>query len=64
MATVCITLSFAIAYAEMFTLAKQITAAQTSFVPFIAAAIFYYVFNLIVAMVMERFEKALNYYTI
>ena len=57
-------LSFAIAYAEMFTLAKQIAAAQTSFVPFIAAAIFYYVFNLIVAMVMERFEKALNYYTI
>ena len=57
-------LSFAIAYAEMFTLAKQIAAAQTSFVPFIAAALFYYVFNLIVAMVMERFEKALNYYTI
>ena len=57
-------LSFALSYAEMFTIAKQIAAAQTSFIPFVAAAVFYYVFNLIVAIVMERFEKALSYYTV
>ena len=57
-------LSFALSYAEMFTIAKQIAAAQTSFMPFVVAAVFYYVFNLIVAVVMERIEKALSYYTI
>jgi len=31
-------------------------------VPFVAAGIFYYVFNLIVAVVMEALEKKLNYY--
>ncbi len=55
-------LSFALAYAEMFTIAKQIAAAQTSFVPFVVAAVFYYVFNLVVAIVMERIEKSLQYY--
>ena len=57
-------LSFALSYAEMFTIAKQIAAAQTSFVPFVVAAVFYYVFNLLVALAMERIEKALSYYTI
>ena len=55
-------LSFALAYAEMFTIAKQIAAKETSFVPFIVAAIFYYSFNLVVALVMERIEKKLSYY--
>ena len=55
-------LAFVLAVAEMFTLAKQIAAAQTSMVPFIAAAIFYYVFNLIVAVAMEKLEKKLDYY--
>ncbi len=56
-------LAFSLAYAEMFTIAKQIAAKETSFMPFIAAAVFYYVFNAVVAFIMERFEKALNYYT-
>ena len=56
-------LSFALAYAEMFTIAKQIAAAQTTFIPFVVAAVFYYIFNLVVAVVMERFEKSLNYYS-
>ena len=47
---------------EMFTIAKQIAAANTTFVPFIVAAVFYYVFNLVVAVVMEGLEKKLNYY--
>ncbi|MGC4020229.1 MAG: amino acid ABC transporter permease [Muricomes sp.] len=55
-------LAFAIAYAEMFTTAKQIASAQTSIVPLVAAGIFYYIFNLIVALVMELLEKKLNYY--
>ena len=56
-------LAFSLAYAEMFTIAKQIAAKETSFMPFIAAAVFYYVFNAVVAFLMERIEKALNYYT-
>lgn len=55
-------LSFSLAYAEMFTIAKQIAAAQTTLVPFAVAAIFYYIFNLVVAVTMEKIEKKLNYY--
>ncbi|MDD3337905.1 MAG: amino acid ABC transporter permease [Lachnospiraceae bacterium] len=55
-------LAFAIAYTEMFTLAKQIAAKETTFVPFIVAAVFYYIFNLLVAVIMEHAEKKLNYY--
>ncbi len=55
-------LSFALAYAEMFTIAKQIAASQTSFMPFMVAAVFYYVFNLVVALIMEAIEKSLQYY--
>lgn len=55
-------LSFALAYAEMFTIAKQIAAAQTSFVPFVVAAVFYYLFNLVVAVAMEGIEKRMSYY--
>lgn len=55
-------LAFSLAYSEMFTIAKQIAAKETSFVPFIAAAVFYYVFNLLIAFIMEKIEKKLNYY--
>ena len=55
-------LAFTISIAEMFTVAKQIGAAQTSVMPLLAAGIFYYVFNLIVAKVMEYIEKRLSYY--
>ena len=55
-------LAFTIAIAEMFTTAKQIAAASTSMVPLIGAGVFYYVFNLLVAMLMERIEKKLSYY--
>lgn len=56
-------LAFSIAYAEMFTTAKAIAASQKSMVPFIAAAIFYYVFNFIVAALMEYWEKKMSYYS-
>lgn len=55
-------LAFVIAYAEMFTIAKRIAAKETSMIPFVAAGIFYYVFNLIVALVMNRLEKKMSYY--
>lgn len=55
-------LAFVLAVTEMFTLAKQIAAANTSMVPFVAAGIFYYIFNLIVAGVMAEIEKKLSYY--
>jgi polar amino acid transport system permease protein len=55
-------LAFVLSVTEMFTNAKQIAADHTSMIPFIAAGIFYYVMNLLVAFIMERVEKKLNYY--
>ncbi len=55
-------LAFVVAVAEMFTIAKQIASSQTTMTPFICAALFYYIFNLVVAVVMDRIEKKLNYY--
>jgi len=55
-------LAFVLAVAEMFTIAKQIASSQTTMIPFIAAGIFYYVFNLLVAVIMNNVEKKLNYY--
>lgn len=55
-------LAFAVAYMEMFTIAKQIAASKTTFVPFVVAAVFYYIFNFLVAVVMEKVEKKLDYY--
>ncbi|MBD5456974.1 MAG: amino acid ABC transporter permease [Lachnospiraceae bacterium] len=55
-------LAFAIAQAEMFTIAKQIAASQTSVMPLMMAGVYYYVFNLIVAVIMEKVEKAFSYY--
>lgn len=55
-------LAFAIAVAEMFTTAKMIASSQTSVIPLVAAGIFYYIFNLVVAVIMEGIEKKLNYY--
>lgn len=55
-------LAYAVACAEMFTIAKQLAASQSSMAPFVAAAVFYYIFNFVVAYVMERCERKLNYY--
>ena len=55
-------LAFTISVAEMFTTAKALASSQTSMMPFVAAAVFYYVFNFVVAYVMEFFEKKLSYY--
>ena len=55
-------LAFAISYTEMFTLAKQVAAAQTTIMPLFIAGVFYYIFYFVVAFVMEKIEKRMNYY--
>ena len=55
-------MAFTVAYQEMFTIGKQIANSQTSFMPFVIAGVFYFLFNAIVGWVMGRFEKRLNYY--
>jgi len=55
-------LAFTISVSEMFTVAKAIASAQSSVLPFVAAGIFYYVFNFIVATIMEWIEKKLDYF--
>lgn len=55
-------LAFTLAYAEMFSIAKQISASQTSFVPFVVAGAFYFIANYVVAFVMGFIEKRLDYY--
>ena len=55
-------LAFTLAYNEMFSIAKQIAASQTSFMPFVIAGVFYFAANYLVAFIMERIEKAFDYY--
>ena len=55
-------LAFTLAYQEVFSLAKQISASQASFMPFLIAGVFYFVANYVVERVMLRFEKSLDYY--
>ena len=55
-------LAFTIAVTEMFTLAKQLSSAHTTMAPLVAAGVFYYIFNFVVAWGLERIEKRLSYY--
>ena len=55
-------IAFTVAYKEMFTIGKQIANSQTSFMPFVIAGVFYFLFNAIVGWIMGRFEKRLSYY--
>ena len=55
-------LAFTVSYQEMFTIGKQIANSQTSFVPFVVAGVFYFVFNAVVDFVMGRIEKSMQYY--
>ena len=55
-------LAFTVAYQEMFTIGKQIANSQTSFLPFIVAGVFYFIFNGLVGWGMGRVEKRLGYY--
>lgn len=55
-------LAFTISVLEMFATAKALASSQTSMIPFVAAGLFYYIFNLLVALIMEHIEKKLAYY--
>ena len=55
-------MAFTVSYQEMFTIGKQIANSETSFVPFLVAGVFYFVFNAIVDFVMGRVEKRMSYY--
>lgn len=59
-------LASAVGVMEMFTLAKKINSsaglAFNGMLAFVAAGIFYYVFNYAVAFAMERIEKSMSYY--
>ena len=55
-------MAFAIAYAEMFTMAQQVAAAQSNIMPLFVAGLFYYVFNIFVAWIMGRVENSLSYF--
>lgn len=55
-------LAFSIGVAEMFSTAKALVASQVSMVPFAIAAVFYWVFNFLVELVLAAAEKKLAYY--
>ena len=55
-------LAFTIGVTEMFTMAKALASGQVSMLPYAFAALFYYILNLVVAFIMERIEKKLDYY--
>ena len=55
-------LAFSLSVLEMSTIAKQISSAHTTMIPFVVAGVFYYIFNFVVAFGMGRLEKRLNYY--
>ena len=55
-------LAFSIGVIEMFSVAKQLVASQVSMLPFVIAAAFYWVFNLLIDLVAGRVEARLNYY--
>ena len=55
-------MAFTVSYQEMFTIGKQIANSQTSFLPFVVAGVFYFVFNAVVDFGMGKAAKALDYY--
>lgn len=55
-------MAFTVSYQELFTIGKQIANSETSFMPFVVAGVFYFVFNAIVDYAMGKVEKSMNYY--
>ncbi len=55
-------LAFVLMMEEMFTVAKQLAAAQTSMTPYIMAGAIYYILNFVLAMIFERVEKKMSFY--
>ena len=55
-------MAFTVGYQEMFTIGRKISNSESSFMPFLIAGVFYFLFNGIVDFVMTRLERRLNYY--
>ena len=55
-------IAFTVSYQEMFTIGEQIANSQTSFIPFVVAGVFYFLFNAVVDFAMGKIEKKLDYY--
>ena len=55
-------LAFSISVMEMFTQAKALSSSQSSMFPLIMAGMLYYIFNFVVAFIMEQMEKKMAYY--
>ena len=46
----------------MFSTAKALAAREVSMIPYALAALFYWIFNFVVELVLNRCEKKLGYY--
>ena len=55
-------LAVAVSGTGMVTIGQRIASAKSSMIPYAAAALFYYIFNYVVAFAMERIEKKFDYY--
>lgn len=55
-------LAYSVSFIEMFAITKQIASRDADFTPFIIAGIFFFIFNAVVAWVMNLFEKKYSYY--
>ena len=55
-------LAFAIGVAEMFSTAKALAAREANMMPYLLAGAFYWVFNMVVELVLNKVEKRLDYY--
>ena len=55
-------LAFVLGIAEMFSVAKAISASEVSMVPYALAALIYWVFCLLIEFILNRVEKRLDYY--
>ena len=55
-------LAFVLGIGEMFSKAKALAASQVSMVPYLLAALIYWVINMVIEMILTFVEKKLNYY--
>ena len=55
-------LAFVLGIMEMFAQAKSLAASQVSMLPYLFAALIYWVVNLIIEMILNAIEKKMNYY--
>lgn len=57
-------LAYTIGVVEMFTIAKQVSAADANITALLVAGVFYYIFNFLVAYGMQKLEVRLGRYTV